>query len=56
MKKYIFSAVLGDFYLQIGDDTNAGKFLLQARQLTPSLAEKKLLMEKLHSIKRIALN
>jgi RNA polymerase sigma factor (sigma-70 family) len=54
--QYIFSAVLGDMYLQIGDDNNARKFLSQAQQLTPSLAEKKLLTDKLHSMNRIALN
>jgi RNA polymerase sigma factor (sigma-70 family) len=50
--QYIFSAVLGDLYLQLGDENNACKFLSQAQQLTPSLAEKKLLTDKISAMYR----
>lgn len=48
--QYIYSAVLGDIYLTIQDNTRAEKYLLLSRQLTTSEAEKKLLNEKLKSI------
>lgn len=50
--QYMFSAVLGELYMQLGDDHNAGKFLQQALSLTTSLAEKKLITAKLEVIKR----
>jgi RNA polymerase sigma factor (sigma-70 family) len=48
--QYIFSAVLGDLYLQAGDRPNACKYLKQAHDMTPSLAEKKLIMGKIVSL------
>jgi RNA polymerase sigma-70 factor (ECF subfamily) len=50
--RYMFSAVLGELYMQSGDDHNAGKFLQQAFSLTTSLAEKKLITAKLEVIKK----
>ncbi|GAA0538176.1 RNA polymerase sigma factor [Chitinophaga japonensis] len=47
---YIYSAVLGDLYLQAGDMLNARKHLRAALQLTVSLAEKKLIHQKLETI------
>jgi len=47
---YIYSAVLGDLYLQNGDMANACKYLTQARQLTASHAEQQLIREKLQRI------
>lgn len=47
---YIYSAVLGDLYLQNGDITNACKYLTLARQLTMSHAEQQLIREKLQRI------
>lgn len=44
---YIYSAVLGDLYLQLGGHQQATKFLQQACSLTTSQAEKKLITEKL---------
>jgi RNA polymerase sigma factor (sigma-70 family) len=53
---YIFSAVLGELYIQLGDDHNANKFLQQALALTTSLAEKKLIASKLETLTKIKLN
>jgi RNA polymerase sigma-70 factor (ECF subfamily) len=50
--QYIFSAVLGELYMQLGDDQNAGKFLQQALTLTTSLPEKKLITTKLEAIQK----
>ncbi|HEY0610560.1 MAG TPA: sigma-70 family RNA polymerase sigma factor [Chitinophaga sp.] len=47
---YIYSAVLGDLYLQNGDIVNACKYLTQAQQLTISHAEQQLIREKLQRI------
>lgn len=54
--QYIFSAVLGELYIQLGDDHNAGKFLQQALTLTNSQAEKKLISGKLEALARTKLN
>ena len=54
--QYIFSAVLGELYIQLGDDHNAGKFLQQALALTNSQAEKKLISGKLEALVRTKLN
>jgi RNA polymerase sigma factor (sigma-70 family) len=54
--QYIYAAVLGDLYLQLGDEHNARKFLLSAHDLTPSIAEKKLINEKIESIAKLKLN
>lgn len=48
--QYIYSAVLGDLYLTIADYNNAKKYLTLSQRLTPSVAEKKLLREKLKMI------
>ncbi|HWK06371.1 MAG TPA: sigma-70 family RNA polymerase sigma factor [Puia sp.] len=47
---YIFSAVLGDLYGKAGNAGEARRHLLKAHELTTSLAEKKLLWEKLGHI------
>jgi len=44
---YIYSAVLGDLYLQCGETLLAQKHLTQAGALTTSQAERKLIQEKL---------
>jgi RNA polymerase sigma factor (sigma-70 family) len=54
--RYIFSAVLGDLYLQLGDEHNARKFLQNAHDLTTSLAEKKLIGDKIESLTKLKLN
>lgn len=54
--QYLYSAVLGDLYSQVGDCNNARKFLAQAHDLTTSLAEKKLIMEKIKQAEKIHLN
>jgi RNA polymerase sigma factor (sigma-70 family) len=54
--QYIFSAVLGDMYWQIGDEHNARKFLQMAHDLTPSLAEKKLIAGKLEMLCKTKMN
>jgi RNA polymerase sigma factor (sigma-70 family) len=54
--QYIFSAVLGDMYWQIGDEHNARKFLQMAHELTPSLAEKKLIAGKLDMLCKTKMN
>jgi RNA polymerase sigma factor (sigma-70 family) len=48
--QYIFSAVLGELYIQLGDDHNAGKFLQQALTFNYSQAEKKLISGKLEAL------
>lgn len=48
---YIFSAVLGDLYGRAGNIAEARRHLLKAHELTTSLAEKKLLQEKLDHIR-----
>lgn len=53
---YLYSAVLGDLYRQVGDGNNARKYLLQAHDLTTSLAEKKLIQEKIKQAEKIHLN
>jgi RNA polymerase sigma-70 factor (ECF subfamily) len=54
--QYIFSAVLGDLYLQLGDEHNARKYLQRSHDLTSSLAEKKLIREKIKNIEKLKLN
>jgi RNA polymerase sigma-70 factor (ECF subfamily) len=54
--QYMFSAVLGELYMQLGDDHNAGKFLQQAFSLTTSLAEKKLITTKLETLAKTKMN
>jgi RNA polymerase sigma-70 factor (ECF subfamily) len=54
--RYMFSAVLGELYMQSGDDHNAGKFLQQAFSLTTSMAEKKLITAKLETLAKTKLN
>lgn len=56
LTQYIFGAVLGDLYRKIGDEHNACKFLEQAYQLTPSIAEKRLIKVKLDMIDQTKLN
>ncbi|KAA2241408.1 sigma-70 family RNA polymerase sigma factor [Chitinophaga agrisoli] len=47
---YIYSAVLGDLYLQASDSLHARKYLMQAHTLTPSQAERQLIQDKLRSL------
>jgi RNA polymerase sigma factor (sigma-70 family) len=54
--QYMFSAVLGELYMQLGDDHNAGKFLQQALSLTTSMAEKKLIAAKLEALAKTKMN
>ena len=54
--QYMFSAVLGELYMQLGDEHNAGKFLQQALSLTTSLAEKKLITAKLEALAKTKMN
>lgn len=54
--QYLYSAVLGDLYCQVGDGNNARKYLLQAHHLTTSLPEKKLIQEKIKQAAKIHLN
>ena len=54
--QYIYSAVLGDLYLKLGDEPNAEKYLWKARDLTTSHAEKKLINEKINSIHKAKMN
>lgn len=49
-RHYIYAAVLGDLYRRAGNISEAGRLLEKARRLTPSLAEKKLLQEKLNDL------
>ncbi|HEX9512398.1 MAG TPA: sigma-70 family RNA polymerase sigma factor [Puia sp.] len=52
-RHYIFSAVLGDLYGKAGNTDEARRHLQKAHELTTSLAEKKLLREKLDRIDKI---
>ncbi|MBO9201067.1 MULTISPECIES: RNA polymerase sigma factor [Niastella] len=54
--QYIYSAVLGELYIQLGDDHNASKFLQQALVLTTSLAEKRLITTKLETLVKTKMN
>jgi RNA polymerase sigma factor (sigma-70 family) len=54
--QYLYSAVLGELYKQTGNCNPARKFLLQAHELTTSLAEKKLITEKLSQLEKMHLN
>lgn len=47
--QYMYSAVLGDIYLRAGEKAHAQKYLLQAMELTDSVAEKKLIAQKLET-------
>jgi RNA polymerase sigma factor (sigma-70 family) len=49
-RHYIYPAVLGDLYGRVGNFTESRRLLVKARELTPSLAEKKLLQEKIAAI------
>jgi RNA polymerase sigma-70 factor (ECF subfamily) len=53
---YIFPAVLGELYIQLGDDHNAHKLLQQALTLTTSMAEKRLIANKLETLSKTKLN
>ena len=53
--QYIYSAVLGDMYLTLGDYINAQRILALSLQLTTSAAEKKLLGERL-TVAQCAIN
>ncbi len=48
--QYIYSAVLGDLYLQLSNLDNAEKYLMIAYKLTTSQAEKKLIATKLEAV------
>jgi predicted negative regulator of RcsB-dependent stress response len=48
--------VLGELYIQLGDDHNAVKFLQQALTLTGSQAEKKLISSKLQTLAKTKMN
>ena len=54
--QYLYSAVLGDLYAQVGDGNNARKFLQQAHELTTSQAEKKLILEKIKQLEKACMN
>jgi RNA polymerase sigma factor (sigma-70 family) len=54
--QYLYSAVMGDLYSQVGDCINARKLLQQAHELTTSLAEKKLILEKINQLEKIHLS
>lgn len=49
-RHYIYAAVLGDLYRRAGNIPEAARLLEKAYALTPSLAEKKLLQDKLNAI------
>ena len=49
-RHYIYAAVLGHLYAQAGNSTESRRLLEKAYDLTPSLAEKKLLQDKLATI------
>jgi RNA polymerase sigma factor (sigma-70 family) len=49
-RHYIYAAVLGDLYGRTGNALESRRLLEKAYKLTPSLAEKKLLQEKLAAI------
>jgi predicted RNA polymerase sigma factor len=48
--------VLGDMYLRLGDEHNAKKYLQAAHDLTTSLAEKKLINDKIEQLAKMKLN
>jgi RNA polymerase sigma factor (sigma-70 family) len=50
-RHYIYPAVLGDLYGRAGNTGEARRMLEKAYQLTPSLAEKRLLQEKLEALR-----
>lgn len=54
--QYIYSAVLGELYIQLGDDVNACKFLQGALLLVTSPAEKKLITTKLETLNKSRMN
>lgn len=54
--QYLYPAVLGDLYSQLGDTGSARKYLQQAHDLTASQAEKKLIQEKINQAGRTHLN
>lgn len=54
--QYIYSAVIGDLYLQQRDTPNAKKYLTQAYNLTQSQAEKKLIRDKLEGLDTAGMN
>jgi RNA polymerase sigma factor (sigma-70 family) len=47
---YIYAAVLGDLYGRVGNVPEARRLLEKAYRLTPSFAEKKLLLEKIEAL------
>jgi predicted RNA polymerase sigma factor len=49
-RHYIYPAVLGDLYGRAGNLTESRRLLEKAWELTPSIAEKKLLQEKIAAI------
>lgn len=54
--QYLYNAVMGDLYTQLHDGNNACKYLQQALTLTTSLAEKKLIREKIKLAEQVKLN
>jgi RNA polymerase sigma-70 factor (ECF subfamily) len=50
-RHYIYAAVLGDLYGQAGNNAESRRLLEKAYELTPSLAEKKLLQDKMAAIR-----
>ena len=50
--QYIYNAVLGDMYMKINDTEKAMAYLSKANSLTTSLAEKKLITEKMKIISK----
>ena len=46
---YLYHSALGDFYVEVGNGEEAGKSYQKALTLTPSNAEKKLLLAKMQS-------
>ncbi len=47
---HLYSAVLGDLYHRLSNDIKAKEYLLRAQNLTPSIAEKKLLQSRLDGL------
>ena len=45
--QYIYSAVLGDIYLRAGEKAHAKQYLTMAMEMTQSIAEKKLIAQKI---------
>jgi RNA polymerase sigma-70 factor (ECF subfamily) len=54
--QYLYPAVLGELYSQLADCNNARQYLTQAHNLTTSLAEKKLILEKIKQLEKLHLN